>query len=67
MSEELKAIQKILTARSNKAALAAHQNFVPGVDLKIYGVRTPVLNELAKQFRAGGFDLVKELWNAGAF
>ncbi len=67
MSNDLKAIQKILTAKSNKAALAAHQNFVPGADLKIYGVRTPVLNELAKQFKAGGFDLVKELWDAGAF
>ncbi len=67
MSNDLKAIQKILTAKSNKAALAAHSNFVPGTDLNIYGVRTPVLNELAKQFRAGGFDLVKELWDAGAF
>ena len=67
MSEELKAIQKILISKSNKAALAAHQNFVPGADLKIYGVRTPVLNELAKQFKAGGFSLVKELWDAGTF
>ena len=67
MTESLKAIQKILVAKSNKAARAAYQNFVPGVDLKIYGVRTPVLNELAKQFKAGGFDLIKELWDAGAF
>ena len=67
MSEELKAIQKILIAKSSKAALAAQKNFVPGADLKIYGVRTPVLNELAKQFKAGGFDLVKELWDAETF
>ncbi len=67
MSEQLTAIQKILTTKSNKAALAAHQNFVPGVTSKIYGVRTPVLNELAKEFKTGGFDLVKELWDAGAF
>ncbi len=66
MSEELKAIQKILLTKSNKAARAAHENFVPGVTTKIYGVRTPVLNELAKQFKAGGFELVKELWDAGA-
>ena len=67
MSEDLKAIQKILVAKSSKAALAAQQNFVPGVDLKTYGVRMPVLNELAKQFKAGGFELVKKLWDAGAY
>lgn len=67
MSEKLKAIQKILIAKSNKAAKAAHQNFVPGAGLKIYGVRTPLLNELAKQFKDGSFELVKELWDAGAF
>ena len=67
MSAALKAIQKILTANSTKAALAARENFVPGVTTKVYGVRMPVLNELAKQFKTGGFELVKELWDAGAF
>jgi 3-methyladenine DNA glycosylase AlkD len=67
MSEQLKVIQKILIAKSSKAALGAHKNFVPGVTTNIYGVRTPVLNELAKQFKGGGFELVKELWDAGAF
>lgn len=67
MTEALKAIQKILIAKSSKAAKAAHNNFVPGVDLKIYGVRMPVLNDLAKQFKPGGFDLVKELWDSGTF
>lgn len=67
MSQELKTIQKILIAKSSKAAKAAHNNFVPGADRSIYGVRMPVLNDLAKQFKEGGFDLVKELWDAGAF
>ncbi len=66
MSKDLKEIQKILVSKSNKAALAAHQKFVPGENFKIYGVRNPVLNELAQQFKTGGFELVKELWNAGA-
>lgn len=66
MSESLKAIQKILTAKSNKAAVEAHQYFVPGIAAKIYGVRMAVLNELAKTFKTGGFELVKELWDAGA-
>lgn len=67
MPEQLKTIQKLLIAKSNKAALAAQENFVPGVNSKVYGVRMPVLNDLAKQFKAGGFELVKELWDAGAF
>ena len=67
MSQQLKAIQKILTAKSNKAALAAKENFVPGITTRTYGVRMPVLNELAKEFKASGFELVKELWDAGAF
>ena len=46
-------------------ARAAHERFVPGKE-KIYGVRTPELNELAKQFKSGGFELVEELWKAGA-
>lgn len=67
MSNDLKAIQKILTAKSSKAAVSANRNFVPGITTKIYGVRMPVLNDLAKLFKAGGFELVKELWDAGAF
>jgi len=67
MSNNLKAIQAILKANSNKAALAAQQSFVPGVNSKVYGVRMPVLNDLAKEFKSGGFELVKELWDAGAY
>ena len=66
MSTQLKEIQKILEAKANPEAKAAHQKFVPGTKEKIYGVRMPVLNELAQQFKAGGFELVEELWNAGA-
>ena len=66
MSAQLKAIQKILIDNSNKAAVDANNKFVPG-SKKVYGVRNPVLNDLAKQFKDGGFELVKELWNAGAY
>jgi 3-methyladenine DNA glycosylase AlkD len=65
MSIDLKAIQQLLKEKSNPEALAACKKFVPG-KIKIYGVGTPVLNELAKQFKAGGFKLIKELWDAGA-
>jgi 3-methyladenine DNA glycosylase AlkD len=66
MSILLKEIQKILKARATPEAKAAHKKFVPGTKEKIYGVRTPVLNDLAQQFKSGGFDLVEELWKAGA-
>src|SRR5438045_430360 len=65
MSHQLKAIQKILKESSSPETKVAHQKFVPGNE-KIYGVRTPVLNELAAQFKSGGFELVEELWKAGA-
>lgn len=66
MSAALISIQKILTQKSSEAAKAAHLKFVPGSEGKMYGVRTPVLNELAAQFKTGGFELVKELWDAGS-
>jgi 3-methyladenine DNA glycosylase AlkD len=66
MSTDLKTIQKILKEKSTPEALAAQKKFVPGIT-KIYGVRNPILNELSKQFKGGGFNLVKELWYAGAF
>ena len=57
MSATLIAIQKKLTINSNKAALAAQQNFVPGVATKIYGVRMPVLNHLAREYKSGGYGM----------
>ncbi len=46
-------------------ARASHQKFVPGTE-RMYGVRMPVINKLAREFRSGGFDLVQALWNEGA-
>lgn len=34
---------------------------------RIYGVRMPVLNEIAKTAKQGGFELVQQLWDAGAY
>lgn len=65
MSQQLKDIQKILMANSNPEAKASHQKFVPGEE-KIYGVRMPFLNELAGQYKSGGFELIEALWKAGA-
>jgi 3-methyladenine DNA glycosylase AlkD len=66
MSALLKKVQKELQARSSPGAKAAALKFVPGA-IKVYGIRTPELNELAKKYKHGGFELIKELWTSGAF
>ncbi|HEU4860637.1 MAG TPA: DNA alkylation repair protein [Chitinophagaceae bacterium] len=66
MSALLKQIQNELKEHATPEAKAAAMKFVPNAE-KVYGIRTPVLNRMAKKYREGGFDLVKELWNSGAF
>ena len=65
MSAQLKEIQQILKSKAIPEAKDAYKKFVPCKE-KIYGVRTPVLNDLAQHYKTGGFDLIEELWNAGA-
>ena len=60
MSNQLKEIQEILRAKSEKSNIEFFQKLVPG-EQKIYGVKTPVLNELAKKYKEGSFDLAEEL------
>ena len=66
MSALLKQVQKELKDSSTPEAKAAALKFVPNAE-KVYGIRTPVLNVMAKKYKDGGFELVKELWNSGAF
>jgi 3-methyladenine DNA glycosylase AlkD len=66
MSDLLIQVQKELKEHATPEAKAAALKFVPNAE-KIYGIRTPVLNVLAKKYKEGGFDLVKELWDSGAF
>ncbi|MFT3933497.1 MAG: DNA alkylation repair protein [Chitinophagaceae bacterium] len=61
----LQSIQQLLKQNASPEGLAASRKFVPGVS-KVYGVRMPVLNQLAKQFSAEGFKLVQALWKAGS-
>lgn len=64
---QLAEIQKLLKQHATPEVMAAHNKFVPGSNAaRIYGVRTPVLNDLAKRYKTGGFELVEALWNAGA-
>jgi len=66
MPDLLKQVQKELKEHATPEAKAAALKFVPHAE-KVYGIRTPVLNVLAKNYKEGGFDLVKELWDSGAF
>lgn len=66
MSVLLKQIQQELKNNATPAAKSAALKFVPDAK-KVYGVRTPVINEMAKKYKNGGFELVKELWSYGAF
>ena len=62
----LKEIQQELQAKASAEAKETTLKFVPAAT-KVYGIRNPVLNEMAKRYKEGGFDLVKELWISGAF
>ncbi len=66
MSVIFKQIQIELAASSTPEAKAAALKYVPGA-IKVYGVRTPVLNTLAKKYKEGSFEMVKALWKSGAF
>ena len=65
MNAQLKMIQERLVAKSDEANLPFFQKMVPG-EQKIYGVKTPELNLIAKEHKEGGFDLAEALWNSGA-
>jgi 3-methyladenine DNA glycosylase AlkD len=66
MTPLLKQIQIELKAASGPEAKMAAIKFVPTA-VKIYGIRTPVLNTMSKKHKQGGFDLITELWKSGAF
>lgn len=66
MSALFKQVQQELKKHSSREAKAASLKFVPNAK-KVYGIRTPALNMLAKKYKEGGFGLVNELWRSGAF
>lgn len=66
MSDLLKQVQKELQEQATPEAKAAALKFVPNAE-KVFGIRTPALNLMAKKYKEGGFDLVNDLWSSGAF
>jgi 3-methyladenine DNA glycosylase AlkD len=65
VSKQLKEIQKHLAAHATPGSVDFIRVMIPG-EQRVYGVKTPVLNEIVKQYSKGSFDLVEELWNSGA-
>lgn len=61
----VKEIQQILQQKGDATAVSFFSKMVPGKQ-KIYGVKTPELNIIAKQYKDEGFELAEALWNAGA-
>ncbi len=62
----LSEIQLSLRNAASEDAAAASRKFVP-TSVKVYGVRLPVVNDLARKHKSGGFALVRTLWQSGAF
>ena len=63
---QLKEIQKILKNKSSKETKASTQKFNPSSQ-RVYGVKVPVLNEIAKKIKDADFELVEKLWKSGVF
>ncbi|MDP2820895.1 MAG: DNA alkylation repair protein [bacterium] len=59
-------IRKELKKLAKKEVKKSHKKFIPSGD-KIYGVRIPFLNLIAKKIKEPSFDLVEKLWGSGYF
>lgn len=69
MDHTARALSEVQLALRNAAtgdAAAASRKFVP-TSVKVYGVRLPAVNDLARKYKGGGFALVRALWESGAF
>jgi len=62
---QLKLIQQRLTSLAVVGDEQFFRTMVPGRQ-KIYGVKTPILNAIAKEFQSYSFELAEALWKAGA-
>jgi 3-methyladenine DNA glycosylase AlkD len=66
MSILLKEVQEQLKVKSDEARVLSIKKFIPHAQ-KVYGVKNPMLNDLAKKYKEGGFEIVEALWKSGAF
>jgi len=66
ISQRVSSIKQALAAKSDEKAKGAVRKFIP-TSQHVYGVRLPLLNQIAKEHREGGFELAEVLWKSGAF
>ena len=66
IANTLREIRDHFGKSSSEEARAATRKFVP-TSVQVLGVRLPVINELARQYKKGGFDLATKLWHAGTY
>lgn len=66
IAHDLSSIRRVLRESANADAAAASRRFVPSA-VRVYGVRMPIINDLARRYRSGGFALTTVLWRSGAF
>ena len=59
-SERVASIKQALAANSDEKAKGAVRKFIP-TSQHVYGVRLPLLNQIAKEHREGGFELAEAL------
>lgn len=65
MSKAINEIQAVLKAKADKKNVEFFSMMIPGKQ-RTYGVKTPILNDLVKQYKSFSFDLAEELWQSGA-
>jgi hypothetical protein len=61
---QLKIIQNLFRQFADEQVLAANKISMPGSSA-MYGIKMPVLNDIAKKYKENGFDLVELLWQGG--
>jgi len=66
MANTLLEIRKALKNQANGKVRESTKKFNPTVK-RNYGVKLPVLNDLANRFKGGGFRIVEALWKSGIF
>src|SRR5262245_1455375 len=65
MNQDLASIQQKLKDKSDQSNIEICSEMVASKQ-KIYGVKTPDLNQLAKEVKHGVFELAEALWKSGA-
>ncbi len=55
-----------LNTNASTDTVISIKKYVPGAT-HVYGVKNPVLNDIAAKYKSGGFELILELWNSGSY